>query len=146
MAEATYLVTLEQAGFDILYALMAGDGHIDDREIDVIKEFLHSERVKHSALFNYEKPYYGECNYLKERDYLKELEPRWLRRRFEKAVKVMGGWLESGPDAEGFEKDLVEFSVKLIKADGIIAPEEKEMIEFLAREWRLDAAELMRVS
>ncbi|OHD57070.1 MAG: hypothetical protein A2Y33_09085 [Spirochaetes bacterium GWF1_51_8] len=145
MAEATYLVTLEQAGFDILYALMACDGHIDDNEIDVIKEFLHTERVKHSALFNYEKPYYGECNYLKERDYLKVLEQSALKRRFTKAVQMIAHWIQTDPNAMNFEKELTRFAVKMIMADGLLADAERELIDIIAKEWNLDTDELLKV-
>ena len=137
MAEMTYLVTIEQAAFDILYALMLADGIIEDSEIEVIKDFLRQESIQNSHLFNHEKPYFGDCNHSKELEYLKSLDKEGLNRRFKKAVKSVKTWLAEGQASGSFQKNLFEFGEKMIAADGKIVPEEKELIEYIASEWEM---------
>ena len=56
MVEMTYLVTIEQASFDILYALMMADGQELDEEMEVVKSFLKQEHIHKSALFDTKMP------------------------------------------------------------------------------------------
>jgi len=138
MVEMTYLVTIEQASFDILYALMMADGQELDEEMEVVKSFLKQEHIHKSALFDTKMPFYGECNHIKEFYYLRSLDKQSLERRFKKAVTSISEWIKEGDQANILKEDLITFALKLIAADGKISEEEKRYIDFIAAEWKID--------
>jgi uncharacterized tellurite resistance protein B-like protein len=135
--EIPYLVSLEQAGFDVLYALMLSDGHGDESEFEIIKNYLHTDFVHKSCLFDEKHSFYGECNFTKEYQYLQSLDKNGLFRRFKKAVNSIAEWLKNAPNESKYKKELFDFCLKVIHADQKITPEEAELLEILKKEWHL---------
>lgn len=140
----TYLMTPEQAALDILYALMLADGHADDNEFEVIKDFLKTEFARSGSLFNEKHSLYSGTNFASEYAYLKTLDGKALRSRFMKAVAGFNEWIAGNPGADSIRKDLVDFSLKLITADGKLTDVERELVEIIAREWNMDLGDRLK--
>lgn len=128
MAEHTYLVCAEQAGYDILFALMMADGHTHDNELAELERFFRTERVKASALFDHKLPFHQECNFKSEYAFLKSLKPAELERRFIKAAEHLAEWIPAGSPDEGWKRDLLEHARALVHADGELHPREEALI------------------
>lgn len=135
--EPTYLISLEQAGLDILYAFMLADSHVDDREFNIIQKYLADEKVHRSALFNHEHSMHSEVNLTKEFAYLKSLDAETIKRRFKKAVASFRDWVKDDAEGPAFMQKTLDFAVSLVSADGKITPEEQELIDFIKKEWKL---------
>lgn len=133
--EHTYLLTPEQAALDILYALMMADGNADESEFEVIKDFLKTEFARAGSLFNEKHSLFSGTNFAMEYAYLKGLDGKTLRSRFQKAVKSFGEWTSDHPEAGKLKNDIMDFALKLIAADGKLTPEEKELISVIGANW-----------
>lgn len=136
--EPTYLLTPEQAALDILYTLMMADGQAEESEFEVIKDYLKTEFARDGSLFNEKHSLYASTNFSKEFAYLKTLNVKMLRSRFLRALKSFQEWIAGHPEAEKVKKDLVEFSLKMIAADGKLTDEEKELVTIVGKEWQIE--------
>jgi uncharacterized tellurite resistance protein B-like protein len=134
----TYLLTPEQAAFDILYVLMMADGQADDSEFEVVKDYLKTEFARKGSLFNEKHSLYSSSNFASEFAYLQQMDAKSLRSRFHKAVRGFHEWIGTHPDAETLRNDLLDFSFKLIAADGALSASEKELMLLIGKEWGID--------
>ena len=136
-SEQTYLLTIEQAGFDILYAFMLADGRAEESEFEIIKDYLSTDFIHKSSLFNEKSSFYGECNFNREYAYLQSLDEQSLKRRFKKALSSISEWIKEKSECEKIKKELFDFSLNLIQADGKITDEENKYLSILEEEWKI---------
>jgi uncharacterized tellurite resistance protein B-like protein len=135
--DCTFISSLEQAGFDILYVFMLSDGNADESEFEVIRDYLRNDFIHKSSFFNENQTLFGECNFNKEFIYLQEMDRPTLQRRFNKAVSHINESLENHPDNVNFKQDILSFIDKMIIADSKISAEEQELLDILKKEWKI---------
>lgn len=134
-AEPTYLVTPEQAGLDILYALMMADGRGTDGEYEHIRNYLRTEFAGQGALFNDRHSLYSESNFTREYAYLKTLKTDELQSRFRRAVRYFHDWMKDHPEGEKIRKNLLTFALDIICDDGSYTDGERACFEIMEKEW-----------
>ena len=135
--DQNYLLTIEQAGFDILYAFMLADGRPEESEFEIIKDYLKTDFIHRSSLFNEKSTFFGECNFNREYAYLQSLDEQSLIRRFKKALSSFSEWINDESEGKNLKKELLDFSLKLIRADGKITDEEALYLNILEEEWKI---------
>lgn len=137
--DPSHFVSLEQAGFDILYAFMLSDGQADEAEYDVIKKYLEEETLHYNALSIQEHSYYSESNLMKETAYLQTLNKDRLIRRFKKAVSSIQEWVHGDEEGIQYQKGLLQFALSLVQAGEKVTSEEQDLIDIIRKDWNLMA-------
>ncbi len=110
-----------QAAFEILYFLSAVDGHVDDREVQVVCDFLSVN--------------YGKIDFKPKQviDIIQSMTSQGMLEELQHAALVFKG-ASSAQDRNA----LLDFAFKLIAADGKIAEAEKDLFIVLGNTWNVD--------
>ena len=113
-------MNLIQAGFDMLCILAMSDGHFDEREYDVISDFLQA---------NYE----GEFDIQAELQLLMVLSEKGLGQRLAEAAH----YVDNSTAMENKLK-LLDFGIELTAADGKVTEEEIGIFAAITEIWGID--------
>lgn len=110
-----------QAAFEILYFLSTADGEFDEREAQVIVNFLVSNNQ--SINFDYKKVIRA----------IDSLSDEGMLEEFTIAAQVF-----KNSCSVQDRRTLLEFAIELIGADGQFSDEEGDLLIYLANIWNID--------
>ncbi len=105
------------AGYHLLMILSAVDFRVSGEEDAVIRQYLVQEFPFH-------------VNLDKQMDVISNLRPDQWETHF---LKAMGDFYDDATEAE--RKNLIQFALKLAKADNVITKEENHYLNLLFEQW-----------